>query len=191
MGNSPNRPRQFWQELRRRNVVRVITVYAGAALVILELGSMSEKPFGLPEWTFVHEEVLLSAGFFIALLVSWIYDIHPGEGIRKTRPDVQVNTMGTPVSFNGWKIASYMSFVVITALILLHVISRIQRNEDRTSLDRSIAVLPFVNLSNGIEFNNLGDALTDELIMQLFKINAFQVRSRTPVLQFKDSNKPI
>jgi hypothetical protein len=51
MSDSPNKLSQFWQELKRRKVIHVITVYAAAAFVILELVDIITKPFGLPDWT--------------------------------------------------------------------------------------------------------------------------------------------
>lgn len=72
----PNRLSQFWQELKRRNVTRVITVYAGAAFVILELLDIVSPSLRLPEWTMNFMIVLLCAGFIIAVILSWIYDIH-------------------------------------------------------------------------------------------------------------------
>ena len=53
MSDNPNKISRFWQELKRRKVVRVITVYAAAAFVILELVDIITEPFGLPEWTMI------------------------------------------------------------------------------------------------------------------------------------------
>jgi hypothetical protein len=76
----------FWQELKCRKVVRVITVYAAAAFVILELVSIIVEPLKLPEWLLPVVIVLLCVGFIITVIVSWIYDIHPEGGIVKTEP---------------------------------------------------------------------------------------------------------
>ena len=62
----------FIQELKRRKVVRVITVYAAAAFVILELMSIVVEPLKLPEWTLTMIIVLLVIGFVIAVILSWI-----------------------------------------------------------------------------------------------------------------------
>lgn len=77
MSHSPNKFSQFWQELKRRNVVRVVTVYAGAAFVILELVSIIVEPLKLPSWLLPVVIVLLAVGFIITVILSWIYDIHP------------------------------------------------------------------------------------------------------------------
>ena len=62
MSGKPIKLSQFWQELKRRKVVRVITVYAAAAFVILELVDIITEPFGLPDWTLKLVVVLLSIG---------------------------------------------------------------------------------------------------------------------------------
>jgi hypothetical protein len=75
----PNKLSRFWQELKRRNVVRVVTVYAGAAFVILELVDIIAEPIKLPSWLLPVVIVLLSIGFMIAVILSWIYDLHKGK----------------------------------------------------------------------------------------------------------------
>ena len=77
----PNKLSQFWQELKRRKVVRVITVYAAIAFVILQLVEILAPSLRLPEWTMNFILVLLIVGFIITVIVSWIYDIHPEGGI--------------------------------------------------------------------------------------------------------------
>lgn len=79
-----NRLSYFWQELKRRKVVRVITVYAAAAFVILELVSIIAEPLKLPEWTLTFIIVFLCVGFVIAVILSWIYDVSPEGGLEKT-----------------------------------------------------------------------------------------------------------
>ena len=147
----PNKFSQFWQELKRRNVVRVITVYAGAAFVIIELINNITEPLRLPEWTPTLVIVLLAIGFPVAIIFSWIYDIHPEEGVVKTEPVEKVKAKDVPKSSNSWKIASYISFAVIVGLIVLNIIPRAKPSEETIILDKSIAVLPFVSLSDDPE----------------------------------------
>jgi hypothetical protein len=121
----------------------VITVYAGAAFVILELVDMSTESFGLPGWSFILAVVLLAIGFIIAIILSWIYDIHPEGGMVKTEPADKDRTAEVHKTSNNWKIASYISFAVIVALIVLNIIPRSDRSRPSEILDKSIAVLPF------------------------------------------------
>lgn len=92
----PNKLSQFWLELKRRRVTRVITVYAAAAFVILELASIIIDPLNLPDWTLSLIIVLLCIGFVIAIILSWIYDLTP-EGIEKTGPAEQSGGWIPPV----------------------------------------------------------------------------------------------
>ena len=136
-----NKLSQFWQELKRRNVVRVVSVYAAAAFVILELTDIVAPSLGLPDWTLNLIIILLCVGFIIAIILSWIYDIHPEGGIVKTEPAQTIKKEDKHPSSKGWKIASYISFVVIVALIVLNIIPRSGRSEVKEILDKSIAVL--------------------------------------------------
>jgi len=184
---NPNRLSQFWQELKRRNVVRVVTVYAGAAFVIIELINNITEPLNLPEWTPTLVIVLLAIGFPIVIIFSWIYDVHPEEGMIMTEPADKVKVEDLPRFSNGWKIASYISFVVILGLILLNVFPR---TEKKAILETSIAVLPLIDLSNSDDISSIG--FTDEIIMELQKIKAFdRVLSLTSTMQYAEQRPTI
>jgi len=75
-------PFQFWRELKRRKVIRVIIGYLASAYVILELTSIIAEPFGLPEGTIKLVFVLLGAGLIVVIFLSWRYDVTP-EGIKE------------------------------------------------------------------------------------------------------------
>ena len=171
-----NKLSQFWQELRRRNVVRVVTVFAGAAFVILELVDIIAEPLKLPSWLLPVVIVLLSIGFIIAVILSWIYDIHPDEGMVKTEPAQTVKKEDKHPSSKGWKIASYISFVVIIGLVVLNIISREGTKE---ILDKSIAILPFQNLSEEEGNEYFVDGLVDDLLNKISVIEELRVTSRT------------
>jgi hypothetical protein len=130
------------QELRRRKVVRVITVYAAAAFVILELASIIVDPLKLPEWFLPMVIVLLCIGFIIAVILSWIYDIKSEGGIVKTEPAHRAKAEDLPASSNSWKIASYISFLVIVAFVVFYLVGNNKKSFDISKLEKSIAVLP-------------------------------------------------
>jgi len=186
----PNKLSQFWQELKRRNVIRVITVYAGAAFVIIELINNITEPLRLPEWTPTLVIVLLAIGFPIVIIISWIYDVHPEGGVVKTEPVDRIKAVQTPKSSNSWKIASYISFVVILGLIALNIFGGKKGPGIDKSLAKSIAVLPFHNYSGDPGQDEMCEGLTDEIISNLFKLKSFnEVRSLTSVLPYKDTDK--
>ena len=89
MPQPTNKLSQFWQELKRRKVVRVIAVYGAAAFVILELVDIVSPSLGLPTWTLNFIIVLLCVGFILAVILSWVYDITP-EGIEKTKSVLEI-----------------------------------------------------------------------------------------------------
>ena len=164
MSGNPNKLSKFWQELKRRKVTRVITVYAAAAFVTLELVSIIVEPLKLPEWTLPFIIVLLCVGFIIAIILSWIYDIHPEGGIVKTESAYKVKEDEISKSSNSWKIASYISFVVIIGLLAINIFGNRNQTKIDKSLEKSIAVLPFQNFSTepGQEAMCLG--LSDEIM---------------------------
>jgi len=184
----PNKLSRFWQELKRRNVVRVITVYAGAAFVIIELINNITEPLRLPEWTPTLVIVLLAIGFPVVIIFSWIYDVRPEGGIVKTEPAHEVNAEELPKSSNSWKIASYISFVVIVGLIILNIVPRAN---NRKNLDKSIAVLPFRNDSPEQTEMYFIDGTMESILDNLCKIKDLRVVSRTSVEQYRNNPKPL
>ena len=188
MATPPNKLSQFWQELKRRNVVRVVTVYAGAAFVIIELINNITEPLHLPNWTHTLVIVLLSIGFPIVIIFSWIYDVRPEGGIVKTEPAEKVHAKDAPKSSNSWKIASYISFVVIIGLIVLNIFGGKRGAMIDESHAKSIAVLPFHNYSGDPDQDPMCLGLTNEVISHFFKVKSFdEVRSLTSVLQYRNS----
>ena len=188
MTEKSNDPLNFWQELKRRKVVRVITVYAASAFVILELVDIIAEPLKLPSWLLPVVIVLLSIGFIIAVILSWVYDIHPEGGMVKTEPANEVQEETMPKSSSGWKIASYISFVVIVGLIVLNIIPRSGKKEIQ---DKSIAVLPFKYLSDEPDKQYLADGTMDAILLHLSKIKDLRVMSRTSVEQYRGTKKTV
>ena len=189
MPDYPNKLSQFWQELKRRKVVRAITVYAAASFVILELTDIVAPSLGLPDWTLNFIIILLCVGFIITVTVSWIYDIHPEGGIVKTEPARKVKEASVLPSSKGWKIASSISFALIIALVLFHILSSGNSSSEILKLEKSIAVLPFENWSVGEEYSHLGNAIANEIITELSKVKDFHVISYTSSSRYSSSDK--
>jgi hypothetical protein len=187
----PNKLSQFWQELKRRKVIHVITVYAGAAFVIIELINNVTEPLKLPEWTPTLVIIILLVGFPLAVIFSWIYDIHLEKGIVETEQASDAKADQTSKSSSGWKIASYISFVVIVGLIVLNVIPRTSRSDVKEILDKSIAVLPFEYMSDEPDKQYLADGTMDAILLHLSKIEDLRVMARTSVEQYRGTTKTV
>ena len=85
MPTNPNKLSQFWQELKRRRVIHVITVYASVAFVIIELINNLAEPLNLPLNLATIVVIVLAVGFPLAIILSWLYDVTT-EGVEKTKP---------------------------------------------------------------------------------------------------------
>lgn len=184
-------PFNFWHELKRRRVIRVIPVYAAAAFVLLELVDIIAEPFGLPDWTLRFVFVLLCIGLVISVIFSWVYDITP-EGVKKTKPldDKSKHHPEKTSKARGWKIATYISIVVIISLIVINIFAgRKYQRGTNSDLEKSIAVLPFNNLSADSAQAYFCEGIREEILYHLQKIDAFSVRSRTSADHYRNTDK--
>ena len=142
----------------------------------------------LPEWTEAFVIILLCIGFVISVFVSWIYDITP-TGVRKTKPVSELKHVdhATHAVPSGWKIATYVSGVVIIALVAFNFVSRRNLNADISRLEKSIAVLPFRNESpdttNAYFINGIMERITTNLQM----VKEFRVVSRNSVEKYRNN----
>jgi TolB-like protein/Tfp pilus assembly protein PilF len=187
----PNKLSQFWQELKRRKVIHVIIVYATTAFIIIELITNVSEPLRLPEWTPTLVILILVIGFPLAVIFSWIFDVS-SDGVQKTKPLKDVEKGEDSAVSSSWRIATYVSVVIIIGFIVFNILSRSRHSDDLFSLEKSIAVLPFENMSDSEEYSHLGDAMTDEIILELQKINELdRVLSRTSTIQFKTNRSSI
>jgi TolB-like protein/Tfp pilus assembly protein PilF len=191
MPANPNNLSQFWQELKRRKVTRVITVYAAAAFVILELVDIITEPFGLPDWTLKLVVILLSIGLIVSIIVSWIYDIHPEGGIVKSVPTQKFKAENKPTISNRWKITSYLSFAVILVFIGFNIVTRNKNHIEEPVLDKSIAVLPFEDMSAKQDQEYFCDGIAEEIINSLTQLDSLKVIARTSTFAFKNKQEDI
>lgn len=185
---------RFWLELMRRNVVRRNTVYAATAFVILELVSIIQEPLKLPDWTLTVVIIFLTIGLVISIVVSWIYDFTPEGNLERTKPlakDKHIQQESLPRSSPGWKTASYISFVVILLLIILHIVSRTSGRADREIVDKSIAVIPFINDSSDKENEYFINGTLEAILDNLSKIEDLRVVSRTSMEQYRNMRKAV
>jgi TolB-like protein len=183
---------RFWKELKRRKVIHVITVYAAIAFVILQLVDMVAEPLRLPVSTKALVIVLLCIGFIIAVFLSWVYDITPA-GVKKTKPvsELKHSDHTTHVVSSGWGIATYISAVIIIALVAFNIVSRRNLNADISKLEKSIAVLPFYNDSPSDSTSYFINGLMDEILNNLHRIKAFsKVLARSSMEQYRGSIRP-
>ncbi len=188
MHNKPDNPLNFWEELKRRRVIGVIPVYAAAAFALLELVDIIADPLGLPQGTIKLVLILLLIGLVISIVFSWIYDITPG-GVKKTKPSGEPDEKAKPAESIKWKMATYVSVVIIISLVALNIIRGGKSADNISKSEKTIAVLPFHNLSMDSTQVYFCDGIREEILNHLHRVSPFTVRSRTSSDHYRNTEK--
>ena len=162
-----------------------MAVYAGSAYVIFEASTLIFPRWGLPDWTIDLVLYLLILGAIVTFVMGWIYDLTP-DGIQKTEPVSETSTKEATPTPNGWKIASYISLVVIVGLIALNVVPR---SINKKILDKSIAVLPFINDSPLSENAHYINGYMRAVHNNLCQLKDLRVRSLQSTEHYRNDTK--
>jgi TolB-like protein/Tfp pilus assembly protein PilF len=166
----------FFEEVKRRKVYRVAVAYVIAAGGIIQLGSAAFPAWELPNWALRLVIVLLLVGFPIALILAWAFDVTP-QGIRAT-PEVAV-----PRTYRRRNVIMLVATgVIVSAIAGFFLLPRISSAH---KVDKSIAVLPFENLSADKENAYFADGIQDDVLTNLSKIGDLKVISRTSVMPYR------
>ena len=178
------RPFKFWKELKRRNVPRVLAIYAGTAFVILEAADIIFPRWGLPDWTVNLVLYLLLLGAVITVILSWIYDLSP-KGIVKTAPEEEEGDRETgPREKTKRPLVSNIIIAVLILIIGLLMYPKIFRNNDSPlggKTRSSIAVLPLKIIGGDADLSFFASGLVESLTYMLTKVgNADQSFSVIP-----------
>ncbi|MEY2536503.1 MAG: hypothetical protein QOG67_243 [Verrucomicrobiota bacterium] len=166
----------FFEELQRRRVYRVAAAYVIAAGFIIQIGSAILPAWELPNWTFRLVVVLLLIGFPMALILAWVFDVTP-DGIQAT-PKTAAET-----HLRRNMIILVATGVIVSAAAGFFLLPRVS---ERT-VDKSIAVLPFENLSGDRDNAYFADGIQDDILTNLSKIGDLKVISRTSVMSYRSS----
>ena len=181
MSDKSNNSFNFWQELKRRKVFRVIAMYAGAAYVVIELTNNVAEPLGFPGWVPTVVILLLIIGLPIVAILSWIFDITP-EGIKKT-DDIDLastkESHAEPVR-RKLKASDAIIAVLVIAVGILVYPKIFNKDDFRGMRDQdgkiSIAVMPFENLSGDSLYNVWQGGIQNLLITTLSNSAELSVR---------------
>ncbi len=168
----------FFEELQRRKVYRVAAAYIIAAGFIIQIGSAVFPAWELPNWTLRLVVVLLLLGFPIALILAWAYDVTP-QGIRAT----------TKTAAETHLRRNLIILITIGAIISAAAGFFLLPRASAHKIDKSIAVLPFQNLSDEKENAYFTDGMQDDILTNLSKIGDLKVISRTSVMSYRDGTR--
>jgi tetratricopeptide (TPR) repeat protein len=181
MPYGPEKISRFWQELKRRRVIKVIAMYAATAFIIMEAADIMFPRLGLPDWTVTLVIALLIAGFPVAIILSWIFDVTPA-GIRKTDPVDEISKEEA-ISSPGRSVLSVSNGViaillVVVCILLYPKIFRADKFSDIRDDDGriSLAVMPFINLTQDTVLNVWQQGIQNLLINSLSNSEELAVR---------------
>jgi TolB-like protein/Tfp pilus assembly protein PilF len=179
-------------ELKRRNVLRVAAGYALVAWIVIEAGSVLMPTFGAPEWAFRVYVIVVLAGFLLALILAWIFELTP-DGVQLEK---DVDTSESITQKTGRKLDFPFVFLLVIALAISVTLNitgmRDSGKPDATTASRrSIAVLPFTSLSIEPQNALFADGIHDDLLTRLANISALKVISRTSVMEYRDTTKNL
>ena len=165
----------FFEEVKRRKVYRVAAAYVIAAGGIIQLASAAFPAWELPSWALRLVIMLLLIGFPIALILAWAFDVTP-QGIRAT-PSATAPRMHRRRNV----IMLVATGVIVSAIAGFFLLPRASARK----IDKSIAVLPFENLSDDKENAYFADGIQDDVLTNLSKIGDLKVISRTSVMPYR------
>ena len=178
------------RELRRRHVFRVVGVYAIAAWGVLQVADIILPALMIPPWVMTLLVVLVIVGFPLTAILAWVYDITP-EGVMRTPDSQTVLDAGgaIPVQWN-WRWVDYL-IIAGLLLILVFVLVRGPGGTTRGQPERSIAVLPFSDLSPEQDTGYFCDGMAEAILDALSPLSGLQVAARTSSFSFRDSGADV
>jgi len=181
--------RNFFSELKRRNVYKVAVAYAVGSWLLIQIATQVFPFFEIPNWAVRLVVLILIGGFPVALVFSWAFEITP-EGIKR---ESEIDPGESITHHTGRKIVAITVMLAVIAAALLAVQLWRQRHpvpskeiasENGPAPEKSIAVLPFENLSDDKSNAYFAEGIQDEILTRLAKIADLKVISRTSTRQF-------
>jgi TolB-like protein len=207
----------FLAELKRRNVIRMAGLYLVGAWLVLQVAETLLPIFDTPGWVLKALVVLLALGFFAALIFSWIYELTP-DGLKRER-DLPAGTVRLEGTTRKLDLAIIVLLIAVAALTLWQptlkrespdaaaagsqaaapaVVTQVQSEsppaagrERPAVVEKSIAVLPFVNMSADADNEYFSDGISEEILNALTKVRDLKVAGRTSSFQFKGRNEDL
>jgi len=188
----------FINELKRRNVFRVGVAYAIVAWLLLQVADVVLNNIEAPDWVFQAVLLLVAFGFPFALIFAWAFELTP-QGLKKEKDIVPSDSVA---HVTGRKLDFAIIGLLAIAVVFLVVDNYVLRDQPAPAVseqiepairpeEKSIAVLPFVNMSDDPGNEYFADGLSEEILNLLAKIPALKVIGRTSSFAFKGKNEDL
>lgn len=180
--------KEVLSELKRRNVFRVAIAYAIAAWIVMEVASTVLPILEAPQWTLKVVLLLIVLGFPFALVIAWAFELTP-EGIKR---ETDVDRSKSITKQTGNKLDRSIIVILLIAIMWLAIDKFLSEKQTWIAEDgRSVAVLPFENMSHDAANEPFTIGIHDDLLSQISRIGSLKTISRTSVLQYRDTTMTI
>jgi TolB-like protein/Flp pilus assembly protein TadD len=187
----------LFSELKRRNVFRVAIAYSVTAWLVAQVAELAFDSFGAPDWVMKTLLFILAVGLVFAIIFAWAYELTP-EGVKREK---DVDRSQSITGETGRKLNYTIIGILAAALVFSVATHRWTTGEvapasdeaayEAVDTDKSIAVLPFVNMSDDPNNEYFSDGISEELLNVLVKVEGLRVASRTSTFSFKNTGTPI
>jgi len=178
-------PKNFFAELRRRNVYKVAIAYGVVAWLLMQVASQIFPFFEIPNWAIRLVIMLIVIGFPIALVIAWAFELTP-EGLKRTEFADELPKKSA--RSHAWLYVIIIAGAISVSLFFIGRHTATSKQSGLAELPaKSIAVLPFENLSGNPENAYFTDGIQEEILMRLAKIADLKVISRTSTVRYKSS----
>jgi TolB-like protein/Tfp pilus assembly protein PilF len=178
----------FFSELKRRNVYKVAVAYAVVGWVVAQIATQIFPFLEIPNWIVRLVIVLIAIGFPIALVIAWAFEATP-EGIKRTEI-ADAMPLTAQQKKHGWIYIVVIGALISIALFFLGRYTAAPRQSEAVTASlsaKSIAVLPFDNLSDDKSNAYFAEGVQDEILTRLAKVADLKVIARTSTQKFKSS----
>jgi TolB-like protein/Tfp pilus assembly protein PilF len=188
----------FFAELKRRNVYRAAAFYAAASWLLVQIATQVFPFFDIPNWSVRMVVVAAVVGFPFAMLFSWFYELTP-QGIRR---ESDIEPSDSIVHVTGKKLDRWIIATLALAVVLLLTDKLVLRkasdaaapavtNAAPAASAKSIAVLPFTDLSPAHDQEYFSDGMAEEILDALAQLSDLKVAGRTSSFYFKGKNEDL
>jgi len=178
-------PRNFFSELKRRNVYKVAIAYGVVAWLLMQIATQVFPFLEIPNWAIRLVIMLIVIGFPIALVIAWAFELTP-EGLKRT--EFADELPKKPARNRAWIYVVVVAGAISISLFFLgRYTERNKQSRPAEVATKSIAVLPFENLSHDPDNAYFADGIQEEILTRLAKIADLKVISRTSTQRFKST----
>lgn len=181
------RDRNFFAELKRRNVYKVAAAYAVVGWLLVQMATQVFPFFEIPNWAVRLVVLAIIIGFPIALVIAWAFELTP-QGLRRTE-DLD-RAAHRPRKSRTWLyVAAVAALLSLVVFFIAHHSRPAPR--DAAASDKSIAVLPFIDMSATHDQEYFCDGISEEILDALAKVEGLRVVARTSSFAFKGRNADV